>query len=135
MQDRYLYKAKRLDNGKWVEGALFDGENYCVIGHQIKFSPYIENECKIVGYIVDRDTVCQCTGCKNKIGTLIWEHDVIQYEIYFGIVVFKEGAFEIKWIDNSYNLREDIYFWATERNIAVVGNKFDNPELLEELVE
>ena len=32
MEDRYLFRAKRLDNGEWVQGALLDGENHCLIG-------------------------------------------------------------------------------------------------------
>lgn len=68
MEARYLFKAKRVDNGEWVKGALFDGESHCIIGQEIKFSPYIEHECKIVGYEVDRNTICQSTGLRDKNG-------------------------------------------------------------------
>ena len=48
MGDRYLFKGKRLDNEEWVQGALFNGESHCIIGQEIKFSPYTEHE---IGYV------------------------------------------------------------------------------------
>lgn len=137
MNDRYLYKAKRIDNGEWVEGALFDGEKYCVIGQQIKFSPYIENECKIVGYMVDPSTICKCTGLKDKNGKLIWENDICdRKEKYPEIVKYHDGDWTL---DYSYASNSEIGFnycnlgfYVTERNcVEVLGNIFDNPELLE----
>lgn len=125
MEDRYLFKAKRLDNGEWVEGALFNGESHCIIGQEIKFSPYTEHECKIVGYEVDRDTICQCTGLKDKNGKLIWENDVVTgwfdgkritgYIMYGSNATFfieRKGLYGIH-LDNS----ED---W-----LEVIGNIFD----------
>ena len=135
MEDRYLFKAKRLDNGEWVEGALFNGESYCIIGQEIKFSPYTEHECKIVGYEVDRDTICQCTGLKDKNGKLIWENDIVGYydkyvrKWFYGIVGY--GEFNCSCCSGVYGWHfgdEDIREY---QRYEVKGNKFDNPELLE----
>ena len=137
MEDRYLFKAKRTDNGEWVEGALFNGESHCIIGQEIKFSPYTEHECKIVGYEVDRDTICQCTGLKDKNGKLIWENDIVdRKERYPEIVKYKDGDWTI---DYSYACNMEtgcgycnLGFYALERKcVEVIGNIFDNPELLE----
>lgn len=135
MEDRYLFKAKRVDNGEWVLGVLFDGENHCIIGQEIKFSPYQTNECKIVGYEVDRNSICQCTGLKDKNGKLIWENDIVrdeygnfykafwQNDYYQFSFCAKTGVFPIgaKWNLWSFKSSE----------IEVVGNIFDNKELLE----
>ena len=132
MEDRYLFKAKRTDNGEWVEGALFNGESHCIIGQEIKFSPYTEHECKIVGYEVDRDTICQCTGLKDKNGKLIWENDIIKCKFGIAVAVWDKSEWRIKLVkDNIW--RKDLHYWAVEDNqrTEVIGNIFDNPELLE----
>ena len=132
MEDRYLFKAKRIDNGEWVQGALFNGESHCIIGQEIKFSPYTEHECKIVGYEVDRDTICQCTGLKDKNGKLIWENDIIKCKFGIAVAVWDKSEWRIKLVkDNIW--RKDLHYWAVEDNqrTEVIGNKFDNPEFLE----
>lgn len=135
MEDRYLFKAKRKDNGEWVQGALLDGESHCLIGQEIKFSPYIEHECKIVGYEVDRNKICQCTGLKDKNGNLIWENDIVGYyeeynqKWHYGLVSY--GEFNCSCCNGVYGWHfgnEDIREY---KGYEVKGNIFDNPELLE----
>lgn len=156
MEDRYLFKAKRIDNGEWVQGALLDGESHCLIGQEIKFSPYIEHECKIVGYEVDRNTICQCTGLKDKNGKLIWEKDIVRFK--HEKFDFDDGLepFERTCLPNKkeykrnyvvefcntpthYGLRfrnGSIWFMVHKMTVVmhdteVIGNIFDNKELLE----
>lgn len=136
MEDRYLFKAKRVDNGEWVLGVLFDGENHCIIGQEIKFSPYQTNECKIVGYEVDRNTICQCTGLKDKNGKLIWENDIVRDE--YG------NFYKAFWQNNYYQfslscVKTNVFptdakwnLWSFKSfEIEVIGNIFDNPGSLE----
>ena len=127
MKDRYLFKAKRIDNGEWVQGALFNGESHCIIGQEIKFSPYTEHECKIVGYEVDRNTICQCTGLKDKNGKLIWENDILKYEWDRTRIDFIK--YQAPIFTYSKTMR-----WSLQQD-EVIGNIFDNPELLESEVK
>ena len=115
-----------------MQGALFNGESHCIIGQEIKFSPYTEHECKIVGYKVDRDTICQCTGLKDKNGKLIWENEIIKCKFGIAVVVWDKSEWRIKLVKDNI-LRKDLHYWVVEDNqrTEVVGNIFDNPELLE----
>lgn len=85
---------------------------------------------------VDKGTICQYSELTDKNKAKIFENDIIKDIdsgdigiVKFGIYDEKHYGFYIEWVTNS-ELREDIYFWTTKRLIEVVGNVFDNPELL-----
>lgn len=86
---------------------------------------------------VDSSTICQCTGLKDKNGKLIWENDICdRKEEYPEIVKYNNGDWTL---DYSYlKGKESGYcycnlgFYVLERKcVEVIGNIFDNPELLE----
>lgn len=81
MIDRYLFKAKRLDNGEWVQGALVydDMDKLYRIIIEIDYSTGTCIQADKAPR-VDASTICQCTGLKDKNGKLIWENDIIAWQ-------------------------------------------------------
>lgn len=90
MNDRYLFRAKRIDNGEFVIGSLFlsddaDEEYKAIIIPSVNSNMFTrESYNEDLGfenwYKVDQSTICQCTGLKDKNGKLIWENDVVRFK-------------------------------------------------------
>lgn len=143
MEDIYLYKAKTTPkekgefNNVWVTGNLIvsNGKYYI---HPVGNVINVKNEIGriIVMHEVIPETICQCTGLKDKNGNLIWENDIVSFahENYT-----RNYAIEFKNTFHNYGLRfrnKSIHFRCTQVTLCmhdceVLGNIFDNPELLE----
>lgn len=90
-----LFRAKRLDNGEWVEGYLYRLEE--------TLNPFIM--CKNrngESFEVDPSTVCQYTGLTDKNGKQIFEGDKITMIFSHGqrtanVVDFRGGSFGLHW--------------------------------------
>ena len=134
-----LFKAKKVDGGEWIEG-------YIVKKHGTYFL-YDINEsdtCRQNNYLIDEDTICQYTGLTDKNGNRIWEGDIIKYhfgEVYapvkfgeyqscFDSTSTCHVGFYVDW-DKNHDFRKDLGYWIKMVDAEVVGNIFDNPELLE----
>ena len=139
MEDRYLSKAKRLDNEEWVQGYLVY-DNRDKLYRIIMEIQYSTGTCITTDNAprVDSSTICQCTGLKDKNGNLIWENDIVSYWDTYST---ESGYAEADCIGKVVWDAETISFQVTNRLYAesyevldecsVIGNKFDNPELLE----
>lgn len=133
MKDRYLFKAKRTDNGEWVKGALVydDRDKLYRIITEINYST---GTCLTTDNAprVDKSTICQCTGLKDENDKLIWENDIIRCKVGTAKVIWDKSEWRIEWLKNDL-WRKDLYYWAVEdiQRVVVIGNIFNNPESLE----
>lgn len=129
------FRAKRLDNGEWIEGYLIRGKDYltqvgktAIVTLDAEFFPHNE----IVGYeLVDYKTVGQSTGKHDKCGTKIFEGDIVQAEMDYGpagmyltnTAIWWNGDFGWQW--NYFDMD----------TVEVIGNIHDNPDIELGLVE
>lgn len=140
-----LFKAKRKDNGEWIEGHYTECRGETFIG--IDTSSMFEIFCPPVirWFKVSSETICQFTGLCDKNGNKIWENDIIKYhfgEIYapikygyyqncFDSQKTEHVGFYVDWTGDKC-LRKDLGYWIDMVYAMPVGNIFDNPELLQE---
>lgn len=158
MTREILFKAKLKDwktnpvQNKWVEGFYLQRKEttYCVMEdyerNPVKTLHFITAECMTDWglpndfrlYEIDPDTLCQYTGIKDKNGNKVWEHDIVKinddvkefFQVNDGEVNYIGGCFVIGYKDgirNSLMTIVDVYYVLRGE---VIGNIFDNPELL-----
>ena len=131
-----LFKAKRVDNGEWVEGYYIKAthhwhehgkhEDWIVVDT-------IQNGgwCNVRGkYAIIPETLCEFTGLRDKNGKRIFERDILSYieEIETrskGKETLK-GIYEVKFEYCGYSPLDCLAC----NHLEIIGNIHDNPELI-----
>ena len=147
MNDRYLYRAKRTDNGEWIVGSLIQTSYLGSIRSWIsseqedkaRLREISSNQAVWRAFEVRTDTICQCTGINDKNGKLIWENDIcrrillptkrIKTNFKIAYVPYKCCISAIDLDGSNITFLSD--YINNHYEVEVIGNIFDNPELLE----
>lgn len=119
-----LFKAKSVYNGEWVEG-YYLRDQYHIGGKDIIFYRKDSDRFTVYTNIIDIETLSQFTGLCDKNGNKIWENDILRFtqqdETKIGVIKYNAPIFTY------FGLMR----WSLYKD-EVIGNIFDNPELLQE---
>ena len=120
-----LFRGRTVDSGRWIFGDLSNyGDGYKAITTTKDFS--IIDSAEVIP-----ETIGQYTGLKDLHGTRIFEADIVKvYDVYcnetvVGVVEFCDGSFRI--CDKDFTSYDRWMYCKVE----VIGNVYDNQELLE----
>lgn len=146
MAREILFKAKRIDNGEWVEGYYVYKKYFRITKEGVPkyegYKHFIHND--MYGFmLVDESTICQYTGLTDNNGNKIWENDIVKYHFGEEVAPIRFGEYQscfdsaktahigfyVDW-NNNKALRKDLGYWVNMIDCNVIGNIFDNPELL-----
>lgn len=154
MAREILFKGKRADNGKWIRGDLITTpfirnttQQNIVYILDVTKAEYdcFEDLTEDNGYFeVYPETVCQYTGLTDKNGRKIFEGDIVKTKFFGkdngnGQNFADYDIFKIVYKDGIYLLENNRRRFSAQyipdmmgNGIKVIGNIFDNPELMEE---
>ncbi len=125
-----LFRGKRTDNGEWVYGDLIQNVDCLKIREQEKSIRKIAKS-----YEIDLETVGQFTGLLDKNGKKIFEGDIVLGLFLFdmsinAVVKFRDGAFGLEWRRGEI-IEFNAFTSLCNITYEIIGNIYDNPELLE----
>lgn len=143
---KYEYRAKRLTNNKWAYGYMLvnSAGKYCLNG-ACQFEDNSENP-----VYIDKNTIGRYAKFRDINKKDVYEGDIVEWTFFYyeringgltysdtivtGIIKYKDGEFIFVPIRNNFQ-KVDYYViddleTDTESDAEVIGNIYDNPELI-----
>jgi len=127
MKREYKFRGKRIDNNEWVYGSLVvdtDKKNYSIIDYAL------EETNTYTWHNVFPNTVGQFIGLIDKQGKEIYEGDIVKIGRTKFTVEFRDCGFEMIGIGIVCVAR----LCSAYRDIEIIGNIYENSNLMEKLV-
>lgn len=135
----FKFRGKRIDNGEWIYGSLVVETYPDFCNYFIRTKDEEDWTSRYKDVPVDKNTLGQFTGLYDKNNKEIYEGDIIIGDIpelvssqnLIGIVEYEGSAFIIEFPNRASWQIQKVGF-CSFINYKVIGNIYDNPELLEE---
>ena len=133
------FRGKRTDSGKWIYGYLIQTGHENIEksnGQYVKTIKYYQiQEENYHSQFVDENTIGQFTGLKDKNGKEIYEGDIVEWTTLSGNKYCFSVEYNNKYAQfvsvNTRDISMECEPLGDYENIIVIGNIYDNPELLE----
>ena len=134
-----IFRGKRVDNGEWVYGY------YCFYPHRTGYCTQTVSEwdrdrhiitTRSGAFEVSPETVGQYIGIEDKNNKIIYTGDIVKTKVVTYDETIREVVFQVVWnqsyVEYQFANKEFMYECVNfeQRDLEVVGNVFDNPELL-----
>ena len=135
MKREIKFRGKEFETGQWIEGSLTTYPRYYPTITLAEPIP------KKTTCVVLPETVGQFTGLCDKNGKEIYEGDIVKKEYGIDIPngVFCSNVagydnFSVDYIDGGFRLLNNQrgFLLCKGNHLEVIGNIYDNPELLKE---
>ena len=147
---KILFRCKLQESGEWIYWDMLGRitTQFGKISKYTRKTRYGEHHYYFVHQLwdrLDRSTIGQFTGQRDKNKKPIFEGDVFRYgfDEVAAVAVVKFGefgfgsqfdmnqvGFYVEWNPRAMYYRTDLGFWVKQREIEIIGNAHDNPELL-----
>lgn len=121
-----LFRGKDVNSNKWRIGYFYTAVQGCVaiIGDGI------------YGYQVKPETIGQYTGLTDKYGKRVFEGDILSGQLD-DLFPTEESRYEVIWHDYGWHIKDNSGMDTADKKwikqyFKVIGNIYDNPELMGE---
>lgn len=158
MNREFLFRGKDKETGEWAYGNLIHREDESPVPEtsEIYSVDYISDyTLNSIEREVDSNTVCQYTGMKDKHKMKIFDHDILKFIVPDGTIRyfvvewcandrklmplsgFEHDGHEVRingwcFVWNGYALYPTVIDGIPDNEVMeIVGNIYDNPELIE----
>ena len=125
MKRKNIFRGKNKKNG-WIYGDLIHNRGEFFIAPIGIANPFATAE----DFVVDEDSIGYFTSLKDKTNKDIYEYDIVSYHGKYFICVWVERCASFAFVEDKEHVGYKYFSECDKANLKIVGNIYDNIELL-----